>query len=923
MQSPPVPQSITPFQPGRPPRDTSTREHRRLREDADREVNWKRWGPYLSDRQWGTVREDYSPDGSCWEFFPHEEAHARVFRWGEDGLLGYTDRECRLCFGLALWNGKDEILKERLYGLTGPQGNHGEDVKERYWYLDATPTNSYLKAAYHYPQAAFPYEELREENAKRGVADLEYEVDDTGVFDDNRYFDVVVEYAKASANDTLIRITVRNEAADGPPQTIDVMPQVWFRNTWVWGCEHEGCTLRPTMWADEGVAPGCARVRTDHESLGRFSLHCGENPQKPGETPPLLFTENLTNTKSLYGDEDGALLTKDGFHRWLIRGDASAVNPEQRGTKAAPHHRLELGPGESAVLKLRLRADELGPIEFDDALGVGFDDTFQRRVDEADAFYATVLPGSLDLDDQRVSRQAYAGLVWCKQFYHYIVDVWLDGDPDMPHPPEERESDDGRNAHWRHFFARDILSMPDKWEYPWFAAWDTGFHMVAMSRIDGGFAKDQLELFLREWYMHPNGQLPAYEFAFGDVNPPVHAWAVWRVYKMTAERGQRDRAFLASCFQKLLLNFTWWVNRKDPQGHNIFGGGFLGLDNIGLFDRSQPLPDGNRLVQSDGTAWMAFYCSTMMAMAMELADTSQPDGRAYADMASKFFEHFVNIAEAMNTLGGSGLWDREDGFYYDQLIVEDPDGKAGPETVPLKVQSLVGLMPLIAVEAFKRDRIDRLPGFKKRLAWFLKNRRDLARTITSMVDDEHADAPTDRVRSDRFLLALPSRSRLEKVLRHLFAEDEFFSDYGIRSLSKKHAEEPFEMELNGKDMSVSYVPGESNTHMFGGNSNWRGPIWFPINFLLMEALQRYGHFYGDSLKVEVPTGSGNWMNLHDASKELAKRLSRLCRPDAQGRALFHEYFHGDTGRGCGASHQTGWTSLIARCLEEAQDKKPG
>ena len=919
MNAPLIPQKTPHFQPQRTPRDRTTVEHRRLREDADRKVNWKRWGPYLSDRQWGTVREDYSADGSCWDFFPHEEAHARVYRWGEDGLLGYTDRQCRLCFGLALWNGEDKVLKERLWGLTGPQGNHGEDVKERYWYLDATPCNTYLKAAYHYPHAEFPYGRILKETAKRTVADREYEIDDTGVFDDNRYFDVVVEYAKASANDTLIRVTVRNEAADGPPRTIHVLPQLWFRNTWVWGCEHEGCSLRPSMWADEGVGPDCSRIRTDHETLGRFSLHAAANPQTPGEAPPLLFTENLTNTRKLYGDPDGAPHTKDAFHRYLIDDEHDAVNPQQRGSKASPLHRLELGPGESVTLKLRLKDDELGPVEFEDTLGTGFDEIFQKRIDDADAFYATVIPDALEIDDERVSRQAYAGLVWCKQFYHYIVDVWLDGDPDMPHPPESREADDGRNAHWRHFFARDVLSMPDKWEYPWFAAWDTGFHMVAYSRVDGSFAKDQLELFLREWYMHPNGQLPAYEFAFGDVNPPVHAWAVWRVYKMTAERGQRDRAFLASCFQKLLLNFTWWVNRKDPQGHNIFGGGFLGLDNIGLFDRSQPLPDGNRLVQSDGTAWMGFYCSTMMAMALELADTDQPDGRAYADMASKFFEHFVNIAEAMNSLGGSGLWDTKDGFYYDQLIVEDPEGIEEPETVPLKVQSLVGLMPLIAVEAFKRRQIDALPGFKKRLAWFLENRRDLARTITSMVDDETSDADTNRVRSDRFLLALPSRSRLEKVLRHLFAEDEFFSPYGIRSLSKKHAEDPFEMELNGKDLSVSYVPGESSTHMFGGNSNWRGPIWFPINFLLMEALQRYGHFYGDSLKVEVPTGSGNWMNLRDASKELAKRLSRLCRPDAQGRALFHEYFHGDTGRGCGASHQTGWTALIARCLEEAQD----
>ncbi|MEM8782994.1 MAG: glucosidase [Planctomycetota bacterium] len=883
-----------------------TAEHARLAEEAARTANWKRWGPFLSERQWGTVREDYSPDGACWEHFPFEHAHLRVYRWGEDGLLGWTDRECRLCFGLALWNGQDEILKERLYGLTGPQGNHGEDVKEKYWYLDATPTHGYNAAAYHYPHAAYPYEKLLAENNKLSREDDEYEIEDTGVFDDGKYFDVVAEYAKDTADDVLVRVTVTNCASDGDPKTIHVLPQLWFRNTWMWGCEHEGCTIKPWMWSEgTGTGEPPSTIRADHQTLGKFTFHLGVGPD--GRQPELLFTENLANTKALYNDKEPAPYTKDAFGRYLINKEKAAVNRAMRGTKAAAVYKFTLGPGESQTIRIRFRNDELPAMTSAEALGENYDAVFAQRKQEADAFYRHVLPDGLDDEQRLVSRQAYAGLAWCKQFYHYIVQAWLDGDPLMPTPPAKRK--EGRNGEWRHFFARDILSMPDKWEYPWFAAWDSAFHMIPYSRIDPYFAKRQMEKFLREWYMHPNGQIPAYEFAFEDVNPPVHAWAVWRIYKMTAPRGQRDRAFLASCFQKLLLNFTWWVNRKDPQGNNVFGGGFLGLDNIGVFDRSQPLPGGHTLTQSDGTAWMAFYSATMLGMAIELADGDHPESRAYADMASKFFEHFVHIADAANHLGGSGLWDPEDGFYYDHLVI---DGKSEP----LRVQSLVGLMPIVAVETFNRERINRIPGFRKRLDWFLQHRTDLARTITYMVDDESADATSERVHGNRFLLALPSRARLEKVLSHMFAEDEFYGPYGIRSMSKKHEADPYEVQIGKQHYVVEYAPAESRTAMFGGNSNWRGPVWFPMNYLIIEALQRYHHFYGDSFKVEVPTGSGNWMNLMDASRALAQRLTRLCVPDENGRTLFYEYFHGDTGRGCGASHQTGWTSLVTRCIEE-------
>ena len=937
-----------------------TVEFKRLEESYLREANWKRWGPYLAERQWATVREDYSADGAVWQHLPFEESHARAYRWGEDGLMGFTDRECRLCLGVALWNGNDPILKERLFGLTGPQGNHGEDVKERYWYLDGSPSHSYNKAAYHYPQAAFPYDRLREENARRDKTDLEFEIDDTGVFDGDRFFDVVTEYAKAAPNDLLMRVTVTNRGPDRA--TCHVLPQLWFRNTWTWGCEHEGCSGRPVVFAETGElgrrtaghGGGGADPPRDqvwqlrHDTLGPFTCFVGDGPD--GTPPRPLFTENETSTDVLYGDPEPSPHTKAAFHQQVVGGDPQACNPELVGTKAAAWHEISLAAGESATVRLRLcgHVDSTGatlpvPETCASALGEDFDAVFRDRIADCDAYYDSIIPAHVDDEQRLVSRQAYAGLLWTKQFYHYIVRVWLEGDPKMPDPPKQRM--EGRNRDWAgHFYARDVLSMPDKWEYPWFAAWDTAFHMIPFCRVDPWFAKGQLELLLREWYMHPNGQIPAYEFAFGDVNPPVHAWAAWRVYKMTAPRGQRDRRFLASCFQKCLLNFTWWVNRKDPNGENIFAGGFLGLDNIGVFDRSQKLPGDATLAQSDGTAWVAFYCLTMLEMALELADCESHEAAAYQDMASKFFEHFVLIVDAANRLGGDqtpltggsviptpsaaegveadgaaeqdsgeggsnrGLWDSRDGFYYDHLRI---DG----QHQPLRVRSLVGLIPLAAVAALDRDQIDRLPGFKSRMEWFLRHRPDLADHV---VLTERRDTPRGGCteRSDGvLLLAMPSEEQLRQVLKYLFDETEFLSPYGIRSMSRYHQDHPFELDLHGQAYEVAYAPAESTTRMFGGNSNWRGPIWFPTAYLLIEALQRYHHFYGDSLTVRVPTQGGPEMNLLEASLELERRMTRLCRPDAEGRTLFHEYFHADNGRGCGASHQTGWTALIAKMIQ--------
>jgi Glycosyl hydrolase family 63 C-terminal domain len=879
-------------------------EAERLADDATRKQNWKRWGPYLSERQWGTVREDYSASGNCWDYFPHDHARSRTYRWGEDGLLGITDREERLCFAAALWNGKDSILKERLFGLTNPEGNHGEDVKEYYFYLDSTPTHSYMKALYKYPQREFPYSQLVEENRRRGKQQPEFELIDTGIFDDNRYFDVIVEYAKEAPDDILVRITIANRGPDTAP--IHILPTLWFRNTWSWGREGEGYWEKPTI---ERV--GNNSLHTGHSTLVDFDLIAGDSGFQE-----FIFTENETNAERLWKCANTSRFVKDAFHEYLVEGRKDAVNPAGVGTKSAAHYFFEIASGKSVTVKLRLSAgaEHAKVSSSQDVLGVGFDATFAARIADADDFYNRRLPTNFTAAEKQVARQAYAGLLWSKQFYHYVVEHWAEGDPSQPAPP--RSEQESRNQDWPHLYSRDVMSMPDKWEYPWFAAWDLAFQMIPFSKVDPFFAKEQLGLLLREWYMHPNGQMPAYEFAFSDVNPPVHAWGSWRSYKLTAPRGQRDAVFLERVFQKLLLNFTWWVNQKDVGGRHVFAGGFLGLDNIGAFDRSKPLPGGGQLEQADGTAWMAFYCTTMLAMAFELAKTN-PN---YEDVASKFFEHFVAIADAMNRFGGAGLWNEEDGFYYDQIAING-------QHIPLKIRSMVGIVPLFAVEALEQEDIGRMPGFNKRMNWFLRNRPDLASQVSYMESGEGGQ---------RRLLAIPARNRLERMLRYILDENEFLSPYGIRSISRIHEKQPFVFRSHGEEYRVEYVPGESTTGLFGGNSNWRGPIWFPVNFLIIEALERYHHFYGKDFLIECPTGSGKMMDLAQVAHELSTRLSRIFLPDASGRrpvhggvdkfssdpfwkdlVPFYEYFHGENGKGLGASHQTGWTSLITACLEDA------
>jgi len=868
-------------------------ERERLAEDLRRVHNWRRWGPYLAERQWGTVREDYSATGDCWAYLPHDHARSRAYRWGEDGLLGICDRECRVCFAIALWNGKDPILKERLFGVTGPEGNHGEDCKELYYYLDATPTASYLKALYKYPHEAFPYAGLVAGNRARGRADRELEIEDTGVFE-RGYWDVMAEYAKAGCDDLLIRITITNR---GDAATLHVLPTVWLRNTWRWGRQGEGYDP-----AGRIARAGEASVVISQPTLGRFRLDCAGQPA-------LLFTDNETNSVRLWGVPAYSPFTKDAFHRRVVGGELGAVNPAGEGTKCAAWYVLDVPAGGSHTITLRLTQDGLDrPRPFDDAAAV-----FARRIAEADHYHHTVRDAPMTEAERRVVRQADAGMVWSRQFYHYIVEHWLDGDPTQPAPPPQRRM--GRNRGWQQLWARDIIAMPDTWEYPWFAAWDLAFHCVAMARFDPQFAKHQLLLLCREWYMHPNGQLPAYEFAFGDVNPPVHAWAVWRVYQLTGEAGHgHDREFLERAFDKCLINFTWWVNREDAEGDNLFTGGFLGLDNVGVFDRSQPQPGGGELIQADATAWMAFYCTTMVAMALELAREEAP----YADLALKFFEHFVAIAKASNELGGTGLWDDGDGFYYDQI--RTPAGGS----CMVKIRSMVGLVPLVAAASLDDELLQHLPVFHDRLTWFFANRPELARSIsvTLDVDRQHR------------LLAIPSRDRLERVLRYMLDEAEFLSPHGIRSLSRVHRDRPYWLEVDGARHEVRYAPGESDSGLFGGNSNWRGPVWFPVNYLLIEALKRYHHFYGDALTVECPTGSGRRMDLSQVAEELERRLVSLVLPDASGRrpchgdstryasdpafqdlVLFYEYFDGDTGRGLGASHQTGWTALAANLIE--------
>jgi hypothetical protein len=895
-------------------------ERDRLIEEVERDANWKRWGPYLSERQWGTVREDYSKDGSCWTYFTHEHARSRAYRWGEDGLLGICDRQCRLCFSVALWNGKDAILKERLFGLTGPEGNHGEDVKEQYFYLDSTPTHSYMRALYKYPMSTFPYERLVQENARRGREAPEFEIGDTGVFDAG-YWDVEAEYAKGAPDDLLIRLTVSNRSER--EETVHVLPQAWFRNTWCWGSAEEERIPRPVMTRMKNDASE-TEVRAAHETLGRFRW-CVDRASD-GTHGEMLFTENDTNGVKVFGEKaKDESFVKDAFHERVIRGDESAVNPAQTGTKGAAWFLLRVKPGANVTIRLRLVREDVRPA---DPLGKEFDAVFAARRAEADRFYSDWRLGDGTPEEKSVARQAYAGLLWSKQFYHFVVKDWLDGDPLQPKPPEERKARGARNTEWRHLYARDVISMPDKWEYPWFAAWDLAFHCVGLSHVDPQFAKEQLLLMMREWYMHPSGAIPAYEFAFGDVNPPVHAWACWRVYKMTGKRGERDRVFLARAFHKLLLNFTWWVNRKDPDGKNIFGGGFLGLDNIGVFDRSNPLPGHSRLEQADGTAWMAFFCGTMLSIALELSS----EDPAYEDVASKFFEHFIAIIDAMNAFGGAGLWNEEDGFYYDHLL----NDASGESSLPLKVRSIVGIIPILAAEVLEEHTIEKLPGFRKRMNWFLENRPDLGKYVTFMTTEtghEHA------------LVAIPTRERLRRVMAYVMDEREFLSPFGVRSMSKVHSGKPFVLEgLGGEKHTVEYAPGESTTAMFGGNSNWRGPVWMPLNYLLVEALERYHHFYQHTLTVPVRSVDENGRetireaSLEDAAAEIRARLVGIFMANGSGRrafaegsvdaarfaqdgawrdlCLFHEYFHAETGQGLGASHQTGWTALIAPLIKD-------
>jgi len=866
-----------------------TAEETRLSESRERKKHWKRWGPYLSERAWGTVREDYSEHGTAWDYFPHDQARSRAYRWNEDGLAGVCDRHQVLCFAVALWNRRDPILKERLFGLTGQEGNHGEDVKELYYYLDSTPTHSYMKYLYKYPQAEFPYGKLVEENRRRGRAGREYELLDTGVFDGDRYFDVFVEYAKADVEDLCIRIEVANRGPE--PAELDLLPTLWFRNTWSWN----GDQRRPSVRAG-----GDAVVQADHRHEGRRYLHCEGAPE-------LLFTDNDTNVARLFGGKNGGYL-KDGIDEYVVQGRAGAVNPDRIGTKCAARYPLTVGPGESAVVRLRLTRDA----------GVGIEEVdrvVEQRKREADEFYQTVIPGHLSEDGAGVMRQALGGMLWSKQYYHYVVRDWLSGDGRQPPPPQQRRA--GRNAEWTHLHNADVLSMPDKWEYPWFAAWDLAFHCIPLAIVDSDFAKEQISLLLREWYMHPNGQIPAYEWAFGDVNPPVLAWAAWRVYKIEQKRrGEGDRKFLKRVFHKLMLNFTWWVNRKDAEGRNVFQGGFLGLDNIGVFDRSAPLPGGGHLEQSDGTSWMAMYCLNMLSIALELAR----DDDSYEDVASKFWEHFVHIASAINTLG---LWDEEDGFYYDLLH------RPGKEEVCLKIRSMVGLIPLFAVESFPPELLARFPAFTRRLEWFIDHRPDITAAVACM--------RTPGVEGRRFF-SIVDPQKLRRIVRRLLDEAEFLSPHGIRALSRAHREQPYTLQVDGMSYAVNYEPAESSSGLFGGNSNWRGPVWFPVNYLLIESLQKFHHYLGDSFTVEFPTGSGRQLTLADVARELSRRLSSIFLRDGEGRRpafgasarlqqdphfrdylLFHEYFDGDDGSGVGASHQTGWTGLVAKLLQQSGD----
>jgi len=861
--------------------------------------DWNLWGPYLSERQWGTVREDYSEHGTAWDYFPHDHARSRAYRWGEDGIAGISDDKQQLCLALALWNGRDPILKERLFGLTNGEGNHGEDVKELYYYLDATPSHAYLKYLYKYPQAEYPYARLVEENHNRGMDQPEFELFDTGLFHENRYFDVFVEYAKADADDMLMRIHIHNRGPDA--SMLHVLPQLWFRNTWSWDHHNK----RPSLSTDSSDS-----LRVWHPELG--DMYC----YMEGASE-LLFCDNDTNVVRLYGMQAEGYF-KDAFHDYLIHGNGAAVNPEKTGTKAAAHYAVEVPAGDARTLRLRL-AGKAKQNPFGD-----FDKIFETRIHEADAFYADFQADNPNEDARLVQRQALAGMIWSKQFYHIDIPRWLNGDPAMPVPPDTRKQ--GRNSDWGHLNNADILSMPDTWEYPWYAAWDLAFQCLTLALVDPEFAKSQLILLTREWYMHPNGELPAYEWAFGDVNPPVHAWAAWEVYCMDRDQhhGHGDRGFLERIFHKLSLNFTWWVNRKDADGRNIFQGGFLGLDNIGVFDRSAPLPTGGHINQADGTAWMAMYCLNMMRIALELALKNN----VYEDMATKFFEHFLRIAAAMDNIGNMGikLWDEEDSFFYD--VLNTPDGRK----TRLKVRSIVGLIPLCAVEVLDMEVLDQLPEFKRRMQWYLNYKPELYALVS------HWDEPG---RDNCSLVSLLRGNRMKHLLKRLLDETEFLSDYGIRALSRAHADQPYTFRCGETSMQVGYWPAESRSGVFGGNSNWRGPIWFPINYILITTIRRFHDYYGDEFKVECPVGSDQYITLAEAADELARRLSLIFERNAHGRRavfgnddklqsdphfkdyiLFHEYFHGDNGRGVGASHQTGWTGLVANLIHDLA-AKPG
>jgi hypothetical protein len=877
-------------------------ERERIREMETGDSPWRLWGPYVSERQWGTVREDYSEAGDAWNYFPHDHARSRAYRWGEDGIAGISDDEQRLCLALALWNGRDPILKERLFGLTNSEGNHGEDVKEVYYYLDATPTHSYLRMLYKYPQRPFPYEWLAQENRRRDKNQPEFELIETDAFEDNRYFDVFVEYVKASADDILMQITICNRGPEAAE--IHVLPQIWFRNTWSWG--YDG--TKPALKA---IAPG--EISIEHPTLGPYRFYVDG-------AASLLFTENETNTDRLYAFPNRTSFVKDSFHRAVVEGHTDAVNANATGTKAAAHFKALIPSTGQAVIRLRLCRGE-----HQDAFR-SFDRIVESRQREADEFYTQIQGGVTDGDVRNIQRQALAGMIWSKQFFYYDVPQWLQGDPGQPPPDRGRKY--GRNSEWAHLNNSEIISMPDKWEYPWYAAWDLAFHTVALSLVDADFAKQQLLLITREWYMHPNGQLPAYEWAFGDVNPPVHGWAAWRVFQIDRKQRRQERpndpgdlAFLERVFHKLMLNFTWWVNRKDAAGRNVFQGGFLGLDNIGVFDRSAPLPTGGYINQADGTSWMAMYSLNLMRISLELAQHNH----VYEDIATKFFEHFLCIAQAMTNIAdsGMGLWNEEDGFFYDVLNL--PNGEA----VPLKVRSMVGLIPLFAVETLEPELLEKVPEFKKRLEWYLNYRPDLAALVSRWNVGGSGE---------RKLLSLLRGHRMKMLLRRMLDESEFLSPYGVRALSRAHRESPYQFHWNEQTVSVDYQPGESNSGLFGGNSNWRGPIWFPVNFLIVESLQKFHHYYGEDFKVECPTGSGHYLTIEEVAQELSQRLSALFLKNEKGvRPVFgqydrfqsdphfrdylhfYEYFHGDTGRGVGASHQTGWTGLIAKLMQPRSD----